>query len=266
VGPFLNDPNRLCAVLVFSVPLALILALRGTSRTQRAYGWAALAVLLSNVYLTNSRGGTIALAVALGVLLIHFIGWFRGCLLAAGVLALMLAFGPDRFHPDLQGDDSAMGRIMAWEAGLRMFEESPLFGVGYDQFIERHPLTAHNAFMLALAETGFLGALAWLGLNYWAVLTATRVRRAQRLAPSPGFLLEYGAPLQAGLLATLAASFFESTTYSLFPLIAVALASALGGLAPRTEPRPRNWYHFLLILCLTVGSVFLMYVLAKVQL
>lgn len=265
-GPGLDEPNYLASVLVVSIPLALILCLRGTSTPQRVWGWIAFSILMLNTYLTNSRGGMLALALGMAVFLVHHVGWTKGILLAAMALVVMVVFGPDRFSPKVHGDDSAIGRLMAWQAGLRMFEESPILGVGYDQFIERHPLTAHNSFMLALAESGFLGSMAWLGLNYWAVLTLSRVRRAQRLDPSPGFVLEYGAPLQAGLLAALTAGLFLSHTYNLFPLIAVGLASALGGLAPPVEPRPRNSYHLALVVALTIVGVYLMYAMAKVQL
>ena len=43
-----------------------------------------------------------------------------------------------------------------------MFREHPLFGVGPDQYTDYNPLTAHNSFVLVLAETGILGFTLWL--------------------------------------------------------------------------------------------------------
>src|SRR3712207_6987755 len=67
---------------------------------------------------------------------------FRSAL-GAVALCLMVVFGPDRFATQSfsqQGvveDESAMGRIHAWRAGLRMFEQHPVGGVGHMQFLDR---------------------------------------------------------------------------------------------------------------------------------
>src|SRR5207244_319633 len=101
-------------------------------------------------------------------------------------LVLLTVMGPERYTTaSIKGDDSAIGRILAWQAGLKMFEESPVIGVGYKEFPKRHVLTAHNSFMLALAESGFLGAMAWVGLNYWALLTLARAHAARSKALGP---------------------------------------------------------------------------------
>src|SRR5205814_4208676 len=105
----------------------------------------------------------------------------KGFALAGGALMLMFLFGPDRFSPaSVHGDDSALGRILAWQAGLKMLAGHPIFGVGHDQFEKYHEITAHNSFVLAMAEGGLVQLVAWVGLKYWAVLTLVRVRRVER--------------------------------------------------------------------------------------
>src|SRR5205823_1501334 len=125
-------------------------------------------------------------------------------------------------------DDSAIWRVQAWRAGLRMFEERPLLGVGYQQFRTWHTLEAHNSFVQALAEGGLLGALAWVGLYYWSVLTLTRVRRIYRAEQTAGALPGYAAALQAGLLGYLTAAMFLHCAYDLVPLVLAGAASAIG--------------------------------------
>ncbi|HEU4754959.1 MAG TPA: O-antigen ligase family protein, partial [Armatimonadota bacterium] len=270
VGDF-DDPNDLAAALVIPVPLALLLLLRGRHSRVRWAGLFALGVLVLGIYLCDSRGGMIALGVGTGIFLIYQLGWTRGCLLAAGALALMLAFGPSRFSADkLAGDDSSQGRVLAWQAGLNMFEHSHLLGVGYNQFEKHHDIPAHNSFMHGLGEGGLLTAFTWVGLNYWALLQLVRLRRRRQeeedADPSQA-QPAYAVALLAGLVASLAAGMFLSHTYRPVPLLPVALAAALacaGGL-----PRPRrlgDWVHYLAVALITVGGIALMYVLVTVLL
>ena len=65
------------------------------------------------------------------------------------------------------GDDSAYGRVEAWYEGIQMFKSSPVFGVGKGMFTDFNNLTAHNSYMLVLAELGFVGSIFFLGLFFY---------------------------------------------------------------------------------------------------
>ena len=52
----------------------------------------------------------------------------------------------------------------------------PAVGVGSGQFMEHHELTAHNSFLLTLAELGPLGFLLWTAAIYFAVKITVRVQ------------------------------------------------------------------------------------------
>jgi len=269
VGDF-DDPNDLAATLVIPVPIALLLVMRARSTFGRIWGLAALGVLLVGIYLCNSRGGMLALGVALGVFLIHYLGWKKGCLLGALALAALLIFAPNRFSSEsLDHDDSSLGRIEAWEAGLRMFQRNPLLGVGYDQFEQRHVIPAHNSLVHGLAESGLLNAIAWVGLNYWAILTLVRLQRSRsRDSEEPegsGVWLGYPAAIQAGLLASLTAGVFLSHTFRPVPLIPVALAAALGGIAGAKAER-NDWVHVLAVVGLTLVCIGIVYAVVVVVL
>lgn len=43
-----------------------------------------------------------------------------------------------------------------------MLRMSPLWGVGYGKFMDYAPLTAHNSFILCMAEVGVIGYSCWL--------------------------------------------------------------------------------------------------------
>ncbi len=59
-----------------------------------------------------------------------------------------------------------MGRYEAWSTGLTLFHGSPIYGVGPGQFVEYHYLTAHNSFVLAVAELGFVGLFLFVAIVY----------------------------------------------------------------------------------------------------
>ena len=161
VGIF-NDPNDLGMLFVACVPMAAYLGSRGGLLGLRRLFWTlALGVLVYGVYLTDSRGALLALLAVLGVFV-----WQRRGLMTAGALGAMavgvLLALPSRFSEIDPEEESAQGRVESWFEGLQMFREHPLFGVGPDQYTDYNPLTAHNSFVLVLAETGIVGFTIWL--------------------------------------------------------------------------------------------------------
>jgi O-antigen ligase len=59
------------------------------------------------------------------------------------------------------GEESAAGRVDAWYTALQLFQHSPLTGVGFGLFTEYNDLTAHNSWLLVLAELGLPGYVLW---------------------------------------------------------------------------------------------------------
>ena len=122
------------------------------------------AVLLYAVYLTHSRGALVGLAVMLFMAARQRWGTIRAVIAAAVPVALgiLLQFSGGRSF-SIQ-DQSNVGRLDAWSAGLGMFRQQPFFGVGYNMFTDHNELTAHNSFVLCFAELGLFGYFFWLAL------------------------------------------------------------------------------------------------------
>lgn len=161
VGIF-NDPNDLGMLFVACVPMAAYLGSRGGLMGLRRLFWTVvLGVLVYGVYLTDSRGALLALLAVMGVFI-----WQRRGLMTAGALGAMavgvLLALPSRFSEIDPEEESAQGRVESWFEGLQMFRVHPLFGVGPDQYTDYNPLTAHNSFVLVLAETGIIGFTIWM--------------------------------------------------------------------------------------------------------
>lgn len=164
----LQDPNEV-ALAISAGGLSLLVAFlrRKQGVASKAALLAACGLVLTTVMFTQSRGGQVA---ALLVFFVYLVRRYK--LLAfipAGVLALPLLLLGGRGGAN--ADMSTMERYEAWSTGLALFRSSPLFGVGPGQFVEHHYLTAHNSFVLAMAELGFVGLFLFVGLVYISAKT-----------------------------------------------------------------------------------------------
>lgn len=161
VGIF-NDPNDLGLLFVACIPMAAYLSSRGGLLGLRRLFWLVITgVLVYGVYLTDSRGALLALLAVMGVHVWQRKGVFVAGALGAMAVAVLLAL-PSRFSEIDAEEESAQGRIESWYEGLQMFQGHPVFGVGPDMYTDYNPLTAHNSFVLILAETGIIGYTLWL--------------------------------------------------------------------------------------------------------
>jgi len=169
---FLSDPNDLAQILLIALPLVFIAWRRGRVVANFLVVLLPAALLLWTTYLTHSRGGLIALAAVALMAARKKLGTPASMALA-GVLVLgMLAldFTGGRGISAADGAD----RLEAWANGLEMFKSAPLFGIGFNGFTDLYEITAHNSFVLCLAELGILGTTLWMAL---LVTTTTRLNR-----------------------------------------------------------------------------------------
>lgn len=216
----LQDPNELASVISAALPLIIGLVTVRPSPWRWFGGLLGSAVMLLCVFFTRSRGGLMSVGAALSVYVIRRFR-FRGVLLlgllTVGLLAIMSQGRADT-------DASSVERMECWWEGMNMFRYHPFFGVGFDQFTEHHYLTAHNSFVLALAELGLVGMVLWIGLLY--VSCKIPLVAYQRYPDQP--------EVRAWALATLAAfaamvvgAFFLSLTYRYMPWTFIALCGSL---------------------------------------
>lgn len=161
VGIF-NDPNDLGMLFVTCLPMAVFLASRGKRFGPTWLFWMSVAGLLTyGVYLTDSRGALLGLLLVLGVYVWQTRGVFVAGALGSMAVGVLLAL-PSRFQEIDASEASAQGRVESWYEGLMMFRGHPLFGVGPDMYSDIYHLTAHNSYVLVLAETGIVGFTLWL--------------------------------------------------------------------------------------------------------
>jgi O-antigen ligase len=159
---FLSDPNDLAQILLIALPLLFIAWRRGRTVANLFVVLVPAALLLWTTYLTHSRGGLIALAAVALMAARKKLGTSASIVLAAGFILGMLAldFTGGRGISAVDGAD----RLEAWANGLEMFKSAPLFGIGFNGFTDLYEITAHNSFVLCLAELGLVGSTLWLAL------------------------------------------------------------------------------------------------------
>ena len=157
----LQDPNELALALGIGLPLVFAFAGRRRSGARALLAAGTFALVAVAVYFTQSRGGQLVIAGVLGVYALHRWRWKAAAvmLLVAPVALAVLLGGSESGRVDAAA--STEERYEAWATGIQMFRDSPLFGVGHGQFVEHHYLTAHNSYVLALAELGLVGMFLW---------------------------------------------------------------------------------------------------------
>lgn len=228
VGIF-NDPNDLGLLFVAVLPMAFYLSGRG-GFLRRIFWLAGAALLLYGIYLTNSRGAMLAVLVIGGVYI-----WYRRGMLTAGVLGSIGLIGMQLLSSRMQeldpDESSASGRVDAWYEGLHMFLSHPLFGVGAGNFTDYNYLTAHNSFVLVLAETGFLGYVLWLafvGYCFWMMVAVLHYRPelAEDIPDQPADWQaerSMAMTLLLSLCGLFSAAFFLSRSYTVVMYLIAAL-------------------------------------------
>ena len=200
-----DQPNPYAGYINIPLSISLALTLLGRNWLTRILAGLTTIILGIAEYLSQSRGGEMAIAAALvfivlagmprirtfmRVFIILLLGLFEGLL--AGWIPLHI-FSPVMhflglvqisFLEPTSQDYSTAERLAHWFAGLHMFLDHPLLGVGIGNYANAYPqyfITiftdplghAHNYYINIAAETGSIGLTAFV-LFLLAVFVAGR--------------------------------------------------------------------------------------------
>jgi len=176
------------------------------------------------IFLTASRGGLLCLGLMAILVGMKKFGKFVGVGAGLAIMAALVVLGP-RMNTISTEEASSYGRLEAWVLGMSLFKGSPLFGVGFGNFMEYHFRTAHNSFVLCCAELGLFGLYPWLML-IWISLKNTRFVEKELLADGQRDFAMYAYAAELALLLFVAGALLLSRTYhpSLFVLLGVCAA------------------------------------------
>jgi putative inorganic carbon (hco3(-)) transporter len=159
---FLNDPNDFAQILLIALPLIFVGWNRGRAVVNSIVVFVPAIFLLWTIYLTHSRGALIALGVLGLITYQDKIGKTASAVLAGALVfgMIVLGFTGGRGISAAEGAD----RLEAWSQGLQLFKSAPLFGIGFGRFTDVSDITAHNSFVLCLAELGLVGSTIFVAL------------------------------------------------------------------------------------------------------
>lgn len=171
VGIFAN-PNEVAYSLIILLPLIAFLA-AGLGLLPRLALLGVALLFVAAILVTFSRGGVVGLVAVMGLF-----AWRKRSVVLQGLMVLLVVCGlmlaarfwsrGENFN-NLNQDTTFRQRLATSQAGLAMFADNPMLGVGPGCSVIAWPLYApadlytrgalvtHNSFIQALSEFGVLG-------------------------------------------------------------------------------------------------------------
>lgn len=264
---WLGDPNDLAQQLTVVMPfLGLAWRKRKTIQNLLLVIFPGL-ILLFGVYLTKSRGGLMGILALVFLAIRDRLKTVPAIIATACMLIILLglSFGGGRALSMSEG--SAASRLILWGDGISMFKSHPLFGVGFESFLEYSNHTAHNSFVLAFAELGLVGYFFWLGLLVFSVGQLNQVIKAPVKDPDDVSLNRWAKAIRLSFATFLVTGWFLSRTYIPTLYILIGLAVSISELHRKKYPELqfagadviRRWVVLTCILeIVSIGTVYVM--------
>jgi probable O-glycosylation ligase (exosortase A-associated) len=233
------DRNDFALNLMMVAPIAFVLARTSRTRLERSGFLITTILLFLCTALTFSRMGFLLMLTA------GFMVWnlggrkMRGLLFIAAVSAIVLLILPETYFERMSGiqqyeqDASAMGRLVAWEGGIRMGADNLLTGVGLkcfelpevfrSYFGTTKPYVSHNAYIQLFSEAGLPALLSWVFLMLAAILSGRRVARET----ASGEVQQLAKAISYALALYLIGSIFLNSAYFELPYVLLGSFVAL---------------------------------------
>jgi O-antigen ligase len=250
-GGVSGDPDYFSLLAVLWLPLATLFIVSRRPMWERLFCLGSAILTVVAIVVSASRGGFIGLVTALLFFAMHSKRRFQ-ILAATIVLIPLLALVPGSpltrlMHPNASDDESSDNRLALWGAGVRMFEGSPLTGIGVDQFalnLKNYPETrhldfhvAHNTYVDIGSQMGLLGLIPFLALIYCTYRALRQV--AQQTAHDESSLLhEVALGIQAGVIACAVSILFLSAWWEGMLWFVLFLTICIRKVATATSHHP----------------------------
>jgi O-antigen ligase len=245
-----SNSNDLALAIVISLPLCVALLFLSRNVLSKVAWAVATLVMAYAVFLTGSRGGFLALAVATAVCLWEFairgrrtyllvIVAFVGvvlCLSSSTMLSGRLKGTFDSENDAASAYDSAEQRQHLFWRSLEVTAEHPLFGVGPGNFpiISDVWRVTHNSYTQMSSEGG-IPALILYVMVLWAGFK--NLKRTRKLSDSNKEVKLFTGALHASLAGFMVGSLFASYAYQFFPYFLVSYTTVLLRIAKEQAAR-----------------------------
>ncbi len=181
IGSLLGDPNDLALVLLYPMAFAIAPFLeRSLSTFERFFSFSTFCIFFYALLATQSRGGLLGFLAVVSLFTYNRIR-SKVLLFTGGAISVIILFIVAGISDRASGgaaevgiDESAMGRLYAWEAAWNMALDNPVFGVGISNFYYNYfsynthwdglNHAVHSTWFGVLTESGFLGFILFVTL------------------------------------------------------------------------------------------------------
>jgi putative inorganic carbon (HCO3(-)) transporter len=256
---FFGNAGDFGVAMCVVAPLAFYLVRAVKSRVLKVGGIVLSSVFVFSILRSGSRGA----ALALFFMALFF--WLRTSKkLQSGVVILLFVVGfwasapgawKERFvsAAEYQEDVTASQRLKLWEAGLKMSADSPLLGVGINNFGTNYAAryhapdeagiawAPHNIFVQALSELGVLGFLCLLTA---IILVFRRNHETRELflqnSLKSNWIARFAHALDLSLIGYVVSGFFLTVLYYPHLYIIMTLAISLNQIARKQVIAQKN--------------------------
>ena len=220
------DNNLFALVSVMSLPLVFYGASLVKQTKWRPVFLICAGLICLGIIGSRSRAGFVAFAVVLCMMAWGSRYRFRALVGVSIVALIAIAFlGPEIIEridsiAGFREDKSAYSRFYTWKVARVLFEQNPLFGVGFGNFeLAKDALfggrkAAHSIYLSNLAELGVFGHPLWLCLIFGTMLSLVRfIRRTKRMPPGFGWPYSLGRALLLSMIGYAIHGAFHNEEY-----------------------------------------------------
>lgn len=221
-----GSPNIMACFMVMFAPMAAGSAYASEGWKGKLLGWGLVLLLGVSCLFTMSRGGWVAMAVAIVIFALLVDRRLLGLLIVAGIASLTLPFVASRigylFTDDFAQASAHGGRESRWALGMDYLYRfgNPAVGMGFGVFggavamqnqIHKSYLSyfyMDNYYMKTLVETGYVGLTTYLLMLVG--LLGNGLRSLGRCAMQKDRMYPLSAGLFAGICGTLTHCYWEN--------------------------------------------------------
>jgi O-antigen ligase len=201
--------------------------------------------MMGAVLLTGSRGAFVAMAVVVGLYLLHF-RRLRTAFFVITLVVIGVAVAPDAVQDRMlrgienkrieaintRGDELTAGRVYIWEQLAPEIKRSPIYGRGllstqWSRYVRSGAFTAshpHNVYLEILMDLGVYGAICMFIFYRYAWRTFRRLGRDERFEPGVrGYFLGAASGLVGMLVAGMAHGHYYPSPEQVFFWMALGI-------------------------------------------
>ncbi|UTW58608.1 putative O-glycosylation ligase, exosortase A system-associated [Kordiimonas sp. SCSIO 12603] len=182
-GGMMGDNNQLAMAMSMLLPFAIYMAMHPPAKILKWPLRISAILIPISVVGTHSRGGFVALAGVIGMLVLKTKRKFLTLLVIAVVGATAITFMPQSWKNRIEStegateDSSFIGRVSMWKFSTNVVKDEPVFGGGFDIFYVRHAAelwmppgykarAPHSIYFEVLAEHGYTGLILFLTMLF----------------------------------------------------------------------------------------------------